>query len=594
MIRSLLVALSLGAAATASAQFTTTPVATASMPVGYGHSVVPIGDLDGNGAGDYAVGNPTLTVSGETNAGGVRIQFMMNATTVGSTVDLVFPVTLLAEDLAGFSLAVLTTSPLRLMVGNPGFYGNGEAWAESGRVFVFTINAAGAITATDSIDDTDVSLAEGDWFGSSVAVVSSGATARLAIGAAKTNCTAGFDCGAVHVVDYVVATGTVTPVRRIGGTGWSGVTDAVSGLPAGGQFGWSVAAGTGSVLYAGAPYADVGGTNRGAVYAMPYDGSGAMTSAVSLDANTIALADNALFGHALATPLAGATYLPSVVIGAPGANSAAGSVWAATFGGGMWTATSVSMAPFAARRGDESTASTQASAMVPGGRYGAGVSVPGRAPGYPGIDTFVGAPGTGQSAASEVTGTVLPVELVAFEAVADGPRMALRWATASETNNAGFRIEAQGRDGGWLDLGFVAGHGTTTERTAYRFDVPQTVQPGRYTFRLTQQDTDGTVHPGATVEAVVGMDGLALLAVSPNPASGPLRVTAAVREAQAVRVDVIDLLGRRVTTIHTGAMAAGETETWSLPSGTLASGRYMLVLSGAEGARQTASLIVAR
>ncbi|MCA0267606.1 MAG: hypothetical protein LCH53_00040 [Bacteroidetes bacterium] len=594
MIRSLLVALSLGAAATASAQFTTTPVATASMPVGYGHSVVPIGDLDGNGAGDYAVGNPTLTVSGKTNAGGVRIQFMTNATTVGSTVDLVFPVTLLAEDLAGFSLAVLTPSPLRLMVGNPGFYGNGEAWAESGRVFVFTINAAGAITATDSIDDTDVSLAEGDWFGSSIAVVSSGAISRLAIGAAKTNCTAGSDCGAVHVVDYVVATGTVTPVRRIGGAGWSGVTDAVAGLPAGGQFGWSVAAGTGSVLYAGAPYADVGGTNRGAVYAMPYDGLGAVTSAVSLDANTVTLSDNAEFGYGLTTPPAGAAYRPSVVIGSPGTSADAGSIWAATFAGGAWTATSESGSPPAARRGDESTSSTQASAMAAGGRYGAGVAIPAPAADYPGIDVLVGAPGAGQTVAGATSGNVLPVELVAFEAVANGARVALRWATASETNNAGFRIEAQGRDGAWQDLGFVAGHGTTTERTAYDFDVPPTLLPGRYTFRLAQLDLDGAVHHGATVEAVVGMDGPALLAVSPNPASGPVRVTAAVREAQAVRVDVIDLLGRRVATLHTGAMAAGEAETWSLPSGTLASGRYMLVLSGAEGARQTASLIVAR
>lgn len=592
MTRPLFLLASLGLAASASAQFTTVPVATASMPVGYGQSVVPIGDLDGNGTGDYAVGNPTRTVGMETNAGGVRIQFMTNATTPGSAVDLVIP-GLLTEDLAGISLAVLSTSPLRLLVGNPGFYGNGEAWAESGRVFVFTINSSGAITATDTIDDTDVSLAEGDWFGSGIAVVSTGVTARLAIGAAKTNCTAGFDCGAVHVVDYVVASGTVVPVRRIGGAGWSGVTDVVAGLQSIGMFGWSVAAGANSVLYAGAPYSDFGGTDRGAVYAMPYNGLGAVTSSVRLDGSNLALANNAQFGYGLGTPIAGATYLPSVVIGAPGTSAGAGTIWAAKFEGGAWTSTSESASPSAAPRGDESVEST-AAVMVPGGRFGAGVAVPGRAAGYPGVDVLVGATGTGQTIAGETSGNILPVELVAFDAVANGTRMALRWEAASETNNAGFRVEAQGRGGAWQDLGFVAGHGTTTERTAYAFDVPPTLLPGRYTFRLTPQDLDGTLRPGMTVEAVVGMDGPALLVAAPNPASGPVRVTAAVREAQAVRVDVIDLLGRRVATLHDGPMTSGEAETWTMPAGTIAAGRYVLTLRGDAGVRRTAALVVTR
>ena len=64
----------------------------------------------------------------------------------------------------------------------------------------------------------------------------------------------------------------------------------------------------------------------------------------------------------------------------------------------------------------------------------------------------------------------LPVELASFEAVADGPGAAvLRWATASEQNNAGFEVQHAVAGGPFETATFVQGHGTTAEPQRYAF-----------------------------------------------------------------------------------------------------------------------------
>ena len=148
--------------------------------------------------------------------------------------------------------------------------------------------------------------------------------------------------------------------------------------------------------------------------------------------------------------------------------------------------------------------------------------------------------------------TALPVELVAFEAVAAGRTARLSWTTASETNNAGFAVEQKVGET-WAERGFVSGHGTTTERHDYAFqtgDLPF----GRHSFRLRQGDLDGSVHYSAVVEVFLGVTELR---VGRTPSGLYLWVP----EEQTA--DVYDLSGRRVrlglTTgrLDTDGMAAG-------------------------------------
>ena len=178
----------------------------------------------------------------------------------------------------------------------------------------------------------------------------------------------------------------------------------------------------------------------------------------------------------------------------------------------------------------------------------------------------------------------LPVELTSFTAAASNGGAALRWATASETNNAGWRVEARpaAEGGAWREVGFVEGARTTTERQTYTFDVPG-LDPGRHAFRLRQLDLDGTATYSDEVEVAVAMTETARLVAGPNPARANVRLSVAVREAQPVKVEVYDALGRRVATPLDEALAGSQTKVVALETASWAAGTYVVRLSGANG-----------
>jgi hypothetical protein len=112
----------------------------------------------------------------------------------------------------------------------------------------------------------------------------------------------------------------------------------------------------------------------------------------------------------------------------------------------------------------------------------------------------------GQTVTFGVT-DLLPVELVAFDAVADGEAITLSWETASETNNAGFEVEQLEAAAAWTAVAFVEGQGTTEAATAYTHRLDG-LAPGAYTFRLKQIDFDGTFTYGPEVQAVIEVGGV--------------------------------------------------------------------------------------
>ena len=74
--------------------------------------------------------------------------------------------------------------------------------------------------------------------------------------------------------------------------------------------------------------------------------------------------------------------------------------------------------------------------------------------------------------------------------------MRLTWTTATETGNAGFRVQRKAggaNDGSWTTVGSVEGKGTTTEPTSYQYvDEGLPYEADRLTYRLKQVDTDGS------------------------------------------------------------------------------------------------------
>ena len=129
----------------------------------------------------------------------------------------------------------------------------------------------------------------------------------------------------------------------------------------------------------------------------------------------------------------------------------------------------------------------------------------------------------------------VPVELARFDATASGDRVQLAWDTQSETNNAGFDVEARFGDGDWVSLGFVDGIGTTAEPQRYAFET-DALAPGTYAFRLRQIDLDGTMTVAAETEAAIGLGGAQTwLAAFPNPFADAATVRFAVQQSEAGR-----------------------------------------------------------
>lgn len=175
---------------------------------------------------------------------------------------------------------------------------------------------------------------------------------------------------------------------------------------------------------------------------------------------------------------------------------------------------------------------------------------------------------------------VLPVELTSFDAVVDQQHVHLTWRTASETSNAGFEVQRKGEDT-FQRIGFVEGHGTTNAPQTYRFTA-RDVESGTHTFRLKQIDFDGAFEYSPEVEVTIAMEeAFALSAIHPNPARGEAAFSLTVRQTQPVTVTLYDVLGRRVSTIFEGTIAAGRTRQFDIRNQSLADGLYLVRAVGA-------------
>lgn len=180
--------------------------------------------------------------------------------------------------------------------------------------------------------------------------------------------------------------------------------------------------------------------------------------------------------------------------------------------------------------------------------------------------------------------SALPVELTGFDAVAEQDAAVLEWTTASETNNAGFAVEhRRGDDGAFRELGFVeskAEGGTTTASTAYRFRTSD-LRVGTHTFRLRQEDLDGTETLSRTETVEVSLSGShRVSAVAPNPLRKRGTVSVTVGTTQHVEAAVYNVLGQRVAVLHDGLLSADDPNTLTVGPD-LQSGVYVLRVEGA-------------
>ncbi|MFC2103037.1 T9SS type A sorting domain-containing protein [Bacteroidota bacterium] len=173
---------------------------------------------------------------------------------------------------------------------------------------------------------------------------------------------------------------------------------------------------------------------------------------------------------------------------------------------------------------------------------------------------------------------VIPVELTSFVAdVNAAGNVVLNWTTATELNNQMFEIERRSENSEFYRIGYVDGHGTTTEAQQYSY-VDNAVETGTYFYRLKQLDFNGRYDYSEVVEVEVnGPLSYGLEQNYPNPFNPSTNIRYSVLESGLVRLAVYNLIGEEVSVLVNGQLDAGFHEV-TFDASNLPSGAYFYKL----------------
>jgi hypothetical protein len=175
---------------------------------------------------------------------------------------------------------------------------------------------------------------------------------------------------------------------------------------------------------------------------------------------------------------------------------------------------------------------------------------------------------------------LIPVELTSFAGITEENDVVLNWSTATETNNQGFEIQRK-TNGEYERIGFVEGHGTTTELQNYSFR-DKNVNTGTYNYRLKQMDFDGSFEYSGEIIVEVSQPADYFLSQNyPNPFNPSTKISYALAEDVDVSLKVFDVLGNEVATLVNDNQPAGNYDI-NFDAGNLSSGVYYYTLAAGE------------
>ncbi|UOQ77692.1 right-handed parallel beta-helix repeat-containing protein [Hymenobacter sp. 5516J-16] len=197
---------------------------------------------------------------------------------------------------------------------------------------------------------------------------------------------------------------------------------------------------------------------------------------------------------------------------------------------------------------------------------------------WPGLRDFFGSATPAQGVAGNIgaveassSAAPLPVGLASFTALRQREAVLLRWTTLWESANAYFEVQVSSDGASFRRAGTVAGRGTTTAQTSYRWlDEKQPSQATTLYYRLKQVDLGGkeTYTPVVKVAPAATETGLVLQAW-PNPFAEVVHLQIQSPAAGQARITCTDALGRAVLTrtleVAKGAALLALSEVSQLP-----------------------------
>ncbi len=166
---------------------------------------------------------------------------------------------------------------------------------------------------------------------------------------------------------------------------------------------------------------------------------------------------------------------------------------------------------------------------------------------------------------------ITPVELLSFDAKISGFKIKINWVTATELNNRGFEVEKSVDNNNWMDLGFIQGKGTTTEKTYYSYMDDDVINGMNY-YRLKQIDFDGSINYSPTVSISYEQpNGFILSQNYPNPFNPTCTIHYALPREAYVTLNIYNVLGTKLKELINEKKSAGdysiEFNSENLPSG---------------------------
>lgn len=178
--------------------------------------------------------------------------------------------------------------------------------------------------------------------------------------------------------------------------------------------------------------------------------------------------------------------------------------------------------------------------------------------------------GFGSINLDEAIDVTLPVELTLFTATIQKNNVNLIWRTETEINNLGFEIERKvpsnspqnGIDNGWVKIGLVPGHGTTTSPKEYFYlDDISLISSTTLAYRLKQMDFDGTYdYSDVVLVENIAPGNFELKQNYPNPFNPSTIIQYAIGSQQFVVLKVYDVLGEEMATLVNEEKSAGTYE----------------------------------
>ena len=183
----------------------------------------------------------------------------------------------------------------------------------------------------------------------------------------------------------------------------------------------------------------------------------------------------------------------------------------------------------------------------------------------------------------------LPIELTNFNAECNNNKVAINWATASETNNDYFNIEKSNDAVSFNSIAKITGAGTTSVSHNYSY-TDAGANAGEAYYRLKQTDFNGHTTTFNTISTECEQAANAIVSRY-NSQTGSITIDIASDMAANYTVQLYDVLGKRIFSRQ--FFADKGTTNYSIDVSSIHSGIYFLSVENGSD-RTTKKLIISR